>query len=128
MLEKCQNIGRIDLTSEQLTQLRKDLKNFSLVLFDWWRADLHTTTTWPKNDIKHNKYYQWPEYWLDGFSDTKLSRYTKLLIPKNKVSISQEDVKTDLIKLGGIQAEKELDKNVLEIKSLVKKKKKIGDL
>ena len=34
MLEKCQNIGRIDLTSEQLTQLRKDLKNFSLVLFE----------------------------------------------------------------------------------------------
>ena len=47
-----------------------------------------------------------------------------MLIPKNKVSISQEDVKTDLIKLGGIQAEKELDKNVLEIKSLVKKNKK----
>ena len=109
---------------QNLAQLRKDFKNFSLVSFGQWRVNRHVTTTWQKIDIKHNKYYQWPEYWLDGFADTKLSRYTKLLIPKNKVSISQEDVKTDLIKLGGIQAEKELDKNVLEIKSLVKKNKK----
>ena len=34
MLEKCQNMGRVDLMSQQLTQLRKDFKNFSLVLFD----------------------------------------------------------------------------------------------
>ena len=48
MLEKCQNIGRVDLTWQQLTQLRKDLQNFSLVSFDKWKADLHTTTTWRK--------------------------------------------------------------------------------
>ena len=34
MLEKSQNIGRVDLMSPQLTRLRKDLKNFSLVSFD----------------------------------------------------------------------------------------------
>ena len=34
MLEKCQNMGTVDLTSQQLTQLRKDFKNFSLVSFD----------------------------------------------------------------------------------------------
>ena len=38
MSEKCQNIGRVDLTSQQLTQLRNDFKNFGLVLFDRWRA------------------------------------------------------------------------------------------
>ena len=122
MFKKCQNMGRVDLMSQQLTQLRKDFKNFSLVSFDWWRADFHTTTTWQKNDVKHNKYYQWPEYWLGGFVDTKPSSYAKWLIPKNKASIIQEDIKTDLTNLGEIQqAEKELDKNVLEIKALVKK-------
>ena len=34
ILEKCQNMGRLDLTSQQLTKLRKDFKYFSLVLFD----------------------------------------------------------------------------------------------
>ena len=58
ILEKCQNIRMVDLTSQQLTQPRKDLKNFSLVLFHRWRADFHTSTTWQKNDIKHNKDYQ----------------------------------------------------------------------
>ena len=58
MLEKCQNIGRVDLASQQLTQLRKNFKNFSLVSLDRLRADLHTTTTWQKkNNIKHHKYY-----------------------------------------------------------------------
>ena len=61
MSGKCQNIGRADLTWPQLTQIRKDLKNFSLVSFDRWRVDLHTTTTWQKNDTKQ-KYHQWPEY------------------------------------------------------------------
>ena len=78
-----------------------------------------------KKDIKH-KYYQWSGYWLDEFVDTKPSSYAKWLIPKNTSSIFQEDIKTDLTNLGGIQqAEKELYKNVLEIKALVKK---IGEL
>ena len=34
MFKKCQNMGRVDLMSQQLTQLRKDFKNFSLVSFD----------------------------------------------------------------------------------------------
>ena len=78
-----------------------------------------------KNDIKHNKYYQWPECLLGGFVDTKPS-ITKWLVPKYKADIFQEDVKTDLTNLGGIQqAEKELEKNSLKLKALVKK---IGDL
>ena len=79
-----------------------------------------------KNGIKHNKYYQWPEYWPGGFVYTKPSSYAKWLIPKNKASIFQEDITTDLTNLGEIQqAEKELDKNVLEIKALIKK---VGNL
>ena len=46
MLEKCQNMGRTDLTSQQLTQLREDFENFTLVLFDQWRADFHAIATW----------------------------------------------------------------------------------
>ena len=62
---------------------------------------------------------------LGGFVDTKPS-ITKWLVPKYKAVIFQEDVKTDLTNLGGIQqAEKELDKNSLKLKALVKK---IGDL
>ena len=34
MLAKCQNIRRVELTLQQLTQLRKDIKNLSLVSFD----------------------------------------------------------------------------------------------
>ena len=41
---------------------------------------------------------------------------------QKKDSIFQEDIKTDLTSLVGIQqAEKELDKNVLKMKALVKK-------
>ena len=90
-------------------------------MLDRWTADFHTTTTWRKIDIKHNKYYQWPEYWPGGFVDTKSFRYAKWLIPKNQASIFQEDIKTNLTNLGGIQhAKKELVENVLEIKDLVK--------
>ena len=83
---------------------------------------MQTTTTWHKKQYQTQHIYQWPEYWLGGFIDTKLSSYAKWLIPKNKTFIFQEDIETDLTNLGGIQqAEKELDKNVLEIKALVKK-------
>ena len=34
VLEKCQNIGKVDLAWQQLTHLRKDFKKFSLVSFD----------------------------------------------------------------------------------------------
>ena len=76
--------------------------------------------------ISNRKCYQWPEYWQGRFVDTKPSSYAKWLIPKNKASIFQEDITTDLTNLGEIQqAEKELDKNVLEIKALIKK---VGNL
>ena len=44
MLEKCQNLGRVNLTLKNLAQLRKDFKNFSLVSFDQWRANRHVPT------------------------------------------------------------------------------------
>ena len=63
---------------------------------------------------------------LGGFVDTKPSSYATWLVPKYKAAIFQEDVKTDLTNLRGIQqTEKELDKNILKIKALVKE---IGDL
>ena len=55
MLEKCQNMGRTDLTSQQLTQLREDFENFTLVLFDQWRADFHAIATWWRSNTKHKK-------------------------------------------------------------------------
>ena len=59
-------MGRVDLSLQQLTQLRKNFKTFSLVLFDRWRADFHTTTTWRKNNIKSNKYINGQNIgWLD---------------------------------------------------------------
>ena len=52
MLEKYQNLGRVNLTPQNLAQLRKDFKNFSLVLFDQWRADRHVATTCQKKQYQ----------------------------------------------------------------------------
>ena len=77
-------------------------------------------------NIKHDKYYQWPEYHLGGFLRNGTSLYTKMVLPISNSNIFQTDINRNLADLGGIQkAEKELDKNVLEIKKLVQK---IGDL
>ena len=82
--------------------------------------------TWHKNDIQHNKYYQWPEYHPGGFLKNATSLYTKWFLTISNANIFQTDINRNLAHLGGIQqAEKELDKNVLEIKKLVQK---IGDL
>ena len=77
-------------------------------------------------NIEHNKYYQWPEYHLGGFLRNGTSLYTKWVLPISNANIFQTDINRNLADLGGIQkAEKELDKNVLELKKLVQK---IGDL
>ena len=98
MSKKWQNLGSVNWTPQNLAQLRKDFNNISLVSFDRWGSDRHVTTTWQKNDIKRNKYYQWPEYLLGGLVDTKPSSYATWLVPKYKAAIFQEDVKTDLTK------------------------------
>ena len=84
LLEKCQNLRRVNLTLQNLAQLRKDFKNFSLVSFGQWRVNRHVTKTWQKIDIKHNKYYQWPEYWLDGFVHIKPSSYAEMVKTKKQ--------------------------------------------
>ena len=79
-----------------------------------------------KNDIQHKKYYQWPEYCLGEFLRNSTALYTKWFLPINNANIFQTDINKNLADIGGVQqAEKELDKNVLEIKNLVQK---IGDL
>ena len=94
--------------------------------FDEWRCHRDTTTIWHKNDIKQNRFYAWPEFWLGGFLKFTKPLYTKWLIAENDARVFNYDINKDLAKLQGIQqAEKELDKNVLEIKKLVRK---IGDL
>ena len=66
--------------------------------------------------------YVWPEFWLNGFLNFTKPLYTKWLITENDTHIFNYDINKDLAKLGGIQqAEKQFDKNVLEIKNLVKK-------
>ena len=94
--------------------------------FDEWRYNRDTTTTWHKNGIQRNRYYQCPEYLLGGFLRNATPLYTKWFLPINSTSIFQTDIIRNLVDIGGIQqAEKELDKNALEIKKLVQRK---GDL
>ena len=77
-----------------------------------------TTTTWYENDIQHNRFYVWPEFWLGEFWKFSKPLHTKWLIAENDTHIFNYDS----AKLGGIQqTEKEFDENVLEIKNLVKK-------
>ena len=75
-----------------------------MIWFDEWR------------NIQHNKYYQWPEYHLGEFLRNGASLYTKWFLPISDTNIFPTDINRNLADLGGIQkAEKELDKNVLEI-------------
>ena len=125
-IDKHQHFRTVKIPSNYLAQLRRKFKIFSLTLFNKWRYNRDITTTWHKNDIQHNKYYQWPEHWQGGFLRNAIPLYTKWFLPINNANIFQTDIIRSLAELGGIQqAEKELDKNVLEIKKLVQK---IGDL
>ena len=109
-----------------MAQLRRKCKSFSLTSFDKWKHERDTTTTWHKNDIQHNKYYQWSGYWFSGFLRNATPLYTKWFLPVNNANIFRTDIIRNLAYHRGIQqAEKELDKNVLEIKKLIQK---IGDL
>ena len=99
-------------------------------MFDIWYVENNALTTWQKNDIKYNKYYQWPEYWLGGFiNDTLKPMYSKCFVAPYKGQIFNNGITTDLSKLRGIQqAEKELSKNVLEVKNPVEKMGNLLDL
>ena len=113
---KHQHFSTITIPPNYLVQLRRKFKNFSLTSFDEWRYNRDTTTTWHKNDIQHNKYYQWPEYWLGGFLGNATPLYRKWFLPINNANIFQTDIIRNLADLGGIQqAGKKRDKNVLEI-------------
>ena len=114
IIHKCYYFRTIKIQPNYLPQLRRKFKSFSLTWFDEWK------------NIEHNKYYQWPEYHLGGFLRNGTSLYTKWVLPISNANIFQTDINRNLADLGGIQkAEKELDKNVLELKKLVQK---IGDL
>ena len=128
--DNCKCFSIYNILSSQQRQLRDDFKNFSLTLFDIWYVENNTLTAWQKNDIKYNKYYQWHERWLGGFiKDTSKPTYSKWFITSCNGQIFNNSIITDLSKLGGIQqAEKELDKNVLEVKDLVEKIGNISDL
>ena len=99
-------------------------------MFDIWYVENNALTAWQKNDIKYNKYYQWHERWLGGFiNDTSKPTYSKWFITPCNSQIFNNNIITDLSKLGGIQqAERELDKNVLEVKDLVEEIGNISDL
>ena len=99
-------------------------------MFDIWYVENNALTTWQKNDIKYNKYYQWSEYWLGGFiNDTSKLTYSKCFVAPYKGHIFNNGIITDLSKLRGIQqAEKELGKNVLEVKNPVEKIDNLLDL
>ena len=79
-----------------------------------------------KNDLAHDSYYNFPEFWTGGSTfKNKSSVFKKIFINEQSAVIFNYDEFKDLSKLGELdQAEKELDKDVLEIKSLVNK---IGD-
>ena len=116
-INKRQHFRTITIPPNYLAQIRRKFKNVSLTLFDEQRYDRDTTKTWHKNYTQQNKYYQWPQYWLSGSLRNATPLYTKWLLPINNADVFQRDIIRNLADLGGIQqAEKGLDKNVLEIK------------
>ena len=127
--DNCKCFSIYNILSSQQRQLRDDFKNFSLTLFDIWYVENNALTTWQKNNIKYNKYYQWHERWLGGFiKDISKPTYSKWFITPCNGHIFNNSIITDLSKLGGIQqAEKELDENVLEVKDLVEEIGNISD-
>ena len=128
--DNCKHFPIYKIPSSQRRQLRGDFKNFSLMLLDIWYVENNALTTWQKNDIKYNKYYQWPEYWLGDFiNDTPKPTHSKRFVTPHNGQSFNNDITTDLSKLGGIQpAEKEFNTNVLEVKDLVEKVGNLSDL
>ena len=79
------------------------------------------TIRWSKNDLAKDSYYNFPEFWTGGLTfKNRGSVFTKSFINEHSSVIFNYDEFKDLGKIGGLDpAEKELDKDVLEIKSLV---------
>ena len=122
IVHKCQHYRTITIPPHYLAQLRRKFKTFCLTSFDEWRCAKDTIITWHKNNIQHNRYYNWSEFQFGGFLKFTKPIYTKWFIAEKDACIFNYDISKDLPKLGGIQqAEKEFDENVLEIKNLVKK-------
>ena len=80
------------ISPNYLAQLRRKCKSFSLTSFDKWKHERDTTTTWHKNDIQHNKYYQWSGYWFSGFLRNATPLYTKWFLPVNNANIFRTDI------------------------------------
>ena len=110
-----------------LDKLKQDYKNFTLASFDkWWYGHSNRTIRWNKNDLANNSCNSFPEIWTGGLTfRNKRSVFTKYFINELSPAIFNYDEFKDLPKISRLdQAQKELDKDVLEIKSLVNK---IGD-
>ena len=124
---QCVHMRTYTIPKTYLDKLKQDYKNFTLTSFDeWWYGHSSRTIRQNKNDLTHNRYYNFPEFWSGGLTfKNKRSVFTKYFINEHSAGIFNYDEFKDLEKLGGLDlAEKELDKDVLEIKSIVNK---IGD-
>ena len=87
-----------------LDKLKQDYKNFTLASFDdWWYGHSSQTIRWNKNDLAHNRYYNFPEFWTGGLPfKNKRSVFTKYFINEHSTGIFNYDDFKDLAKLGGL--------------------------
>ena len=77
IIVKCVHFRTIGIPPYSLIELRREYKNFSLTSFDEWITCSETITTWQQNYIRHNRCYEWPEYWLGAFLRNATPLYTK---------------------------------------------------
>ena len=81
--DNCKCFSIYNIPSSQQRQLRDDFKNFRLTLLDVWYVENNALTTWQKDNIKYNKYYQRPGYWFSGFiNNTSKPTYSKCSIQR----------------------------------------------
>lgn len=127
LIGKVTHFRTIGIAPQFLSELRVQFRDFCLVSLDIWRCYRDVEATWDTRDVQRNKYFNWPEFWFPGPLNFKNPLYSKWFVQQSDTkTFNQRFVTKPLASLGGDkQAEKELNKNVLEIKNLMQK---IGDL
>ena len=59
-----------------LVKLKQDYKNFTLTSFDKWCYDKSSRTIrWNKNDLAHDRYFNFSEFWTGGLTLKKSVRF-----------------------------------------------------